>query len=122
MQTIEGDKLSYRLKSNVLKHMITYWESKKESDSLIRYIDKLDSLKEENLLIKRQAKTLLLEEIYHNKELEVTLTEEKLQTRQIQIILGLSLLTLAYVVLWFYRKDKRKRKELQKLEKNKGVV
>lgn len=113
-QILGNDNLSFDLKISFLERIVNYYDEDLNQDELVICIDVLDAMKAEKAILKRQAKSLLLESIYYNKREVEIFKAEKVKKQQKFIILGLSILIVGYL---FYVLYYRKKKQIVKAEK-----
>ena len=106
-QILGDDNLNFDLKISLLERIVDYYGANAKQDVLVLYIDVLDEIKAEKSILKRQAKSLLLESIYYNKREAEILKTEKVKEQQKLIILGLGILIVGYLFYVYYRKKKQ---------------
>lgn len=115
-QVLENESLQYDLKIAFLNRLISFYEVNIESNNLIQYTEKLDELKQEFVLEKRLAKTLLLENVYYTDQELAILESEKENRQQLLIIFVLSSCLMVYVAFLLYRKKKCIAKEKRAID------
>lgn len=106
-QILEEDNLSLDMKISFLERIVNYYDDNTNQEELVWFTDALDTLKNERSILKRRAKSLLLESIYYNKREAKILNTQKIRERQNFIILGLSTLILSYLIFSYYRKKQQ---------------
>lgn len=117
LQVLENESLQYEIKINFLNRLIAFWKSNTEPLRVVQYTEILDAIKQENVLEKRQAKTLLLENVYYAKQDLAILKAEKERRQQLLILIALFFCLVVYVASKFYLKKKKSAKENILIEK-----
>lgn len=121
---LKNNDLNFTLKYNLLDNLVKYWRKEKKLDSLVRYQDVLNQIKEEELLLKRKAKTILLEDRYHTKENQILEKEKNTAKQQKNTLIVLSIILSTYIIFFIFRKIKstHKRNKEESIEENKSVT
>lgn len=117
LEVLENENLQYELKIALLTRLIFFWKDHTQTDKLFKYTEELDKIKQESVLAKRQAKVLLLENIYYTNRDLVTLEREKEKRQQLLIIFILSSSLLVFVIFRVYLKKKSIKKSRRVHEK-----
>lgn len=112
---LKDENVNNTLKISFLKKIIPYCEANAHQNKWMLFTDKLDDIKVENSLLNRQAKALLLENIYYNKRANETRKAEKAKRQQILSVFSLSILILSYL-LFAHHREKRQTKNIEKKE------
>lgn len=121
---LKNNDLNFTLKYNLLDNLVKYWKKEMKLDSLVRYQDVLNQIKEEELLLKRKAKTILLEDRYHTKEKQILEKEKNTAKQQKNTLIVLSIILSTYIIFFIFRKIKstHKRNKEESIEENKSVT